>query len=163
MRTHAQWIADNLLHCVHVHNSSFPSLIHHREHRKRHFSLFVEKVHRLVVMPVCLSACMCRYPPRSLLSMPTGVMPLSLMMRQNNLALMRLSCRICHLYIDMPGGRCKRSFGNTRRHWSKEDLVTRTQVTACHPSSMTTRYITWRKKSGITAADFKLVFSNYSA
>jgi len=56
------------------------------------------------------SVCVCRCPPPSLLNMPTGVMPLSLMMQQNNLALMRsvlsrdagvwvvcaVSCWYCH-------------------------------------------------------------------
>ena len=40
-----------------------------------------------ICMYVCVCVCSC--PPPSLLSMPTGVMPLSLMMQQNNLALMR--------------------------------------------------------------------------
>jgi len=33
--------------------------------------------------------------------MPTGAMPLSLMMQQNNLALMRLPCRLCHVYCGL--------------------------------------------------------------
>jgi len=37
----------------------------------------------------CACWCVFRCPPPSLLNMPTGVMPLSLMMQQNNLALMR--------------------------------------------------------------------------
>jgi len=33
--------------------------------------------------------------------MPTGAMPLSLMMQQNNLALMRLPCHLCRVYCGL--------------------------------------------------------------
>jgi len=45
-----------------------------------------------------MSVCMSRLPPPSLLNMSTGVTPLSLMMQQNNLALMRsVTCTVQHL------------------------------------------------------------------